>query len=143
MNKRNDKWGGNIENRFRIVSEIMQQARAKVGKYPIFAKINAYEKSMDGIRREEAVTISRYLEQEGCNGIEVSCGIMEEGFITIRGDIPSELVQTNDSKMKKEVMDSMASPEPHFLYNLPQAEEIKKHVRIPVIVVAEFENLKT
>lgn len=145
MNKRSDKWGGNIENRFRIVGEIMQQARAKVGNYPILVKINAYEKSMDGIRTEEAVTISRYLEQEGCNGIEVSCGIMEEGLITIRGDIPFEMVQTNDSKMNKGVMDSMASPEPRFLYNLPQAEEIKKHVRIPVIVVGgirKFEDIK-
>jgi 2,4-dienoyl-CoA reductase-like NADH-dependent reductase (Old Yellow Enzyme family) len=78
MNKRNDIWGGNTENRFRIVGEIMRQARARVGEYPILAKINAYEKSKDGIKIGEAVKISRYLEQAGCDGIEVSCDIVEK-----------------------------------------------------------------
>jgi 2,4-dienoyl-CoA reductase-like NADH-dependent reductase (Old Yellow Enzyme family) len=153
MNKRSDKWGGSTENRFRIVGEIIRQARARVDEYPILAKINAYEKSKDGIRTEEAMKISRCLEQEGCDGIEVSCGIAEEGFVTIRGDFPFEMIATNNFKMEKVprlfyplvefvIERTMASPEPRFLYNLEHAEKIKKNVSIPVIVVGGIRKLE-
>lgn len=153
MNKRNDRWGGTTENRFRIVGEIIRQARARVGEYPILAKINAYEKSKDGIRTEEAVIISRYLEMEGCDGIEVSCGIAEEGFVTTRGDFPFEMISCNNFKMEKipkllhplvglVIKRTMISPEPRFLYNLLHAEEIKKHVSIPIIVVGGIRKLE-
>jgi len=153
MNKRSDKWGGSTENRFRIVGEIIRQARARVGEYPILAKINAYEKSKDGIRTEEVMKISRCLEQEGCDGIEVSCGIAEEGFVTSRGDFPFEMIATNNFKMEKVprlfyplvelvIERTMASPEPRFLYNLDHAEKIKKNVSIPVIVVGGIRKLK-
>ncbi|RPJ73002.1 MAG: NADH:flavin oxidoreductase [Alphaproteobacteria bacterium] len=153
MNKRNDKWGANTENRFRIVGEILRQARARVGEFPILAKINAYEKSKDGIKIDEAVKISRYLEQAGCDGIEVSCGIAEEGFVTTRGNFPFEMIATNNFKMEKiprllyplvglVIKRTMASPEPHFLYNLDHAEEIKKNVNIPVIVVGGIRKLE-
>lgn len=153
MNKRNDIWGGSTENRFRIVNEIIRQARARVGEYPILVKINAYEKSKDGINIEEAVRVSRCLEQAGCDGIEVSCGTVEEGFVTSRGDCPFDAISRNNFKMEKipkffnplvkfMVKRTMTSPEPHFLYNLPHAEEIKKHVSIPVIVVGGIRKLE-
>lgn len=153
MNKRNDKWGSNTENRFRIIGEILRQARARVDEFPILAKINAYEKSKDGIKIEEAVKISMYLEKAGCDGIEVSCGIAEEGFVTTRGDFPFEMITTNNFKMERiprllyplvghVIKRTMVSPEPHFLYNLDHAEEIKKNVSIPIIVVGGIRKLK-
>lgn len=153
MNRRKDKWGGNTENRFRIVGEIIRQVRARVGEYPILAKINAYEKSKDGIKIEEAVKISGYLEQAGCDGIEVSCGSAEEGFVTARGNFPFEMISANNFKTEKipkllhplvglVAKRTMASPEPRFLYNLPHAEEIKKHISIPVIVVGGIRKLE-
>lgn len=153
MNKRNDKWGSNTENRFRIIGEILRQARARVDEFPILAKINAYEKSKDGIKIEEAVRISMYLEKAGCDGIEVSCGIAEEGFVTTRGDFPFEMITTNNFKMERiprllyplvghVIKRTMVSPGPHFLYNLDHAEEIKKNVSIPIIVVGGIRKLK-
>jgi 2,4-dienoyl-CoA reductase-like NADH-dependent reductase (Old Yellow Enzyme family) len=153
MNKRNDKWGGNIENRFRIIDEIMKLARKRVGDYPILAKINAYEKSKDGIKIEQAVKIAKCLEQSGCDAIEVSCGINEEGFITSRGDFPYDIAFKYNYKMKKFPKPlyplakallklTMSSPKPYSLYNLPFAEEIKKHVKIPVIVVGGIRKIE-
>ncbi len=156
MNKRKDRWGGNTENRFRIINEILELSRKKVGNYPILVKINAYEKSKDGMKIEEAVKIAKYLEQSGCDAIEVSCGIAEEGFITARGDFPYNMIFRHNYKIKKIpkffhpllkplLKLTMSSPKPHFLYNLSDAEEIKRHVRIPVIVVGgirKFEEIK-
>ncbi|KHD37108.1 NADH:flavin oxidoreductase [Clostridium acetobutylicum] len=146
MNKRKDKWGGSTENRFRIVSEIMKRARQKFKNYPILAKINGYEASKDGIKLEEAIKISKALENSGINAIEVSCGIAEEGFVTIRGKVPFDMILKCDPTMKripeflKPIVKHVGklivkSPEPHFLYNLNNAREIKNKVTIPVIVV--------
>ncbi|EGW38821.1 NADH:flavin oxidoreductase [Desulfosporosinus sp. OT] len=153
MNKRKDKWGGSTENRFRIVKEIMERAREKVGYYPIIAKINGYEKSKDGITLEEAVLIAKCLEKSKCDGIEVSCGIAEEGFMALRGDFPFAMIAKHNHLMKripkilypvvKPVLKySFASPEPRYLYNVNSAKKIKENVKIPVIVVGGIRKLK-
>ncbi|MDR3601259.1 MAG: NADH:flavin oxidoreductase [Desulfosporosinus sp.] len=153
MNKRKDQWGGSTENRFRIVKEIMYRAREKVGDYPIIAKINGYEKSKDGITLEEAVLIAKYLEKSSCDGIEVSCGIAEEGFMALRGDFPFAMIAKHNHLMKRipkilypvvkpVLKHSFASPEPRYLYNVNSAKKIKENVKIPVIVVGGIRKLK-
>ncbi|HMM19956.1 MAG TPA: NADH:flavin oxidoreductase [Selenomonadales bacterium] len=152
MNKRKDKWGGTTENRFRIVKEIMERAREKVGDFPIIAKINGYEKSKDGLKPDEAVLIARYLEKSGCDAIEVSCGIAEEGFMALRGDFPFDMIAKHNHLMKRvpRLLHPMvkpilqyyfASPEPRHLYNVASAMKIKKNVSMPVIVVGGIRNL--
>lgn len=152
MNKREDKWGGNTEKRFRIVAEVMERTRNRVGNYPILVKINGYEKSKDGLKVEEAVLIAKYLEKSSCNAIEVSCGIAEEGFMATRGDFPFDIIAKDNHLMKKisKIMypivnpilkHAYASPHPIHLYNLSCAMEIKKHVKIPIIVVGGIRRL--
>jgi 2,4-dienoyl-CoA reductase-like NADH-dependent reductase (Old Yellow Enzyme family) len=146
MNKRNDQWGGNVQNRFRIVSEIIREARKAVGPYPIWAKINGYEKSKDGLKIDDSVMIAKLLEQAGCDAIEVSCGIAEEGFVTSRGGFPFEMIVRYEDSFRKVppilyplirpfLMRQFQSPQPIRLYNAEAAEKIKKNVNIPVVVV--------
>lgn len=153
MNKRNDKWGGNFENRFRIIKEIMEKARKLADDFPILVKINAYEKSKDGMKIEEAIKISKYLEELGCDAIEVSCGIAEDGFLISRGGFPFDILVKDNFRMKKIpkllnpivkpiLTETMGSPKPFFLYNLNSAEEIRKHVKIPIIVVGGIRKLE-
>lgn len=153
MNKRTDKWGGSTENRFKIVSEIMKLAREKIGSYPILVKMNAYEKSKDGMKIDEAIKIAKLLEQSGCDAIEVSCGIAEEGFVSSRGGFPYDIITKYNhrtSKLPKVILPfikpvlkmTMSSPKPYFLYNVSNAEEIKKHVKIPVIVVGGIRKIQ-
>jgi len=152
MNKRRDKWGGSTENRFRIIKEIMEKAREKVGAYPIIAKINGYEKSGDGLKLEEAVLIAKYLEKSGCDAIEISCGIAEEGFMALRGEFPFAMIAKHNPLMKRVpklfypvvkliLKHYLASPEPRYLFNVASAMEIKKNVSIPVIVVGGIRSL--
>lgn len=152
MNKRTDHWGGSTENRFRIVKEILQQARAIVGDYPILAKINAYEKSADGMQLEEAIVIAKYLEKYGCDAIEVSNGIIEDGFWFSRGDFPFNIIVEDNFRLKhipvflrpliKPVLEKqLQSPQPYSLFNLNSAEQIRKAVNIPVIVVGGIRKL--
>ncbi|MFH2064363.1 MAG: NADH:flavin oxidoreductase [Pseudomonadota bacterium] len=152
-NQRNDQWGGSTENRFRIIREIFQGARKKVGDYPILIKISAYDHQSDGLRVPESVQIAAMLQEAGCDAIEVSCGIGADGFSTIRvPEIPSEAVlaysfRYKDSNPIVKTLLPVFAPlivnrhEPLFNYNVCAAQEIKKQVSIPVIVVGGIRTL--
>jgi 2,4-dienoyl-CoA reductase-like NADH-dependent reductase (Old Yellow Enzyme family) len=154
MNKRNDRWGKTTENRFRIVREILIQSRQRVGDYPILAKINGFEKSGDGMTIAEAIKIAQLLEEVGCDGIEVSSGIVEDGFWFARGDFPYEMIDRDNYFRLKQIPGflrplikpvlkrRLESPQPYSLYNLDSAEKIKKAVGIPVIVVGGIRKLE-
>lgn len=101
MNRRTDEWGGNTENRFRIVKTIFEKARKEVGNYPIIVKINGYETLKNGMTIEESVKIAKLLEQVGCNGIEVSNGTVKAGLATMRGNVPWEMILAQNDRLNK------------------------------------------
>jgi 2,4-dienoyl-CoA reductase-like NADH-dependent reductase (Old Yellow Enzyme family) len=152
-NERTDQWGGSTENRFRIIREIFQGARKKVGNYPILIKISAYDHQSNGLRVEESVRIAAMLQEAGCDAIEVSCGIGADGFSTIRvTEIPTEAVlafsfRYKDSNPVVKTILPVFAPllvdrhEPLFNYNVCAAQEIKKQVSIPVIAVGGIHTL--
>lgn len=152
MNRRTDEWGGNTENRFRIVKTIFEKARKDVGNYPIIAKINGYETLKNGMSIGESVKIAKLLEQVGCNGIEVSNGTIKAGLATMRGNVPWQMLVAQNDRLNKmplvveSIIGTVAKktfpqPQPKSLYNLDAATAIKIAVNIPVIVVGGITNM--
>lgn len=152
MNRRTDEWGGNTENRFRIVKTIFEKARKEVGNYPIIAKINGYETLKNGMSIDESIKIAKLLEQVGCNGIEVSNGTIKAGLATMRGNVPWQMIVAQNDRLNKmprfakSIIGTVAEktfpqPQPKSLYNLDAATAIKKTVNIPVIVVGGITNI--
>lgn len=152
MNRRTDEWGGNTENRFRIVKTIFEKARKEVGNYPIIAKINGYETLKNGISIGESVKIAKLLEQVGCNAIEVSNGTIKAGLATMRGNVPWQMIVAQNDRLNKmprfakSIIGTVAEkafpqPQPKSLYNLDAATAIKNEVNIPVIVVGGITNI--
>jgi len=146
MNRRTDEWGGNTENRFRIVKTIFEKARKEVGNYPIIAKINGYETLKNGMSIDESIKIAKLLEQVGCNAIEVSNGTIKAGLATMRGNVPWQMIVAQNDRLNKmprfakSIIGTVAEktfpqPQPQSLYNLDAATAIKNAVSIPVIVV--------
>ena len=79
VNKRNDKWGGSLENRARFVLEIYRNIRAKVGdKFPIGIKINSADFQRGGFTEEESMEVVKLLGAEGMDLIEISGGTYEK-----------------------------------------------------------------
>lgn len=117
-NVRNDRWGGNLENRMRFLMEIYRGIRAKVGGgYPVFVKLNAMDFLDGGIEINESAQIARTLAEEGIDAIEVSGGMYE----SYRGKSP---VRTRIRKLEQEA------------YFLSLAKEIKNAVgNVPVMLV--------
>jgi 2,4-dienoyl-CoA reductase-like NADH-dependent reductase (Old Yellow Enzyme family) len=155
LNKRRDKWGGTVENRFRVLEEILQRSREKVGQFPIWAKVSAFDENRNRKELDEIIKGCQILQESGCDAVEVSCGygFRDKGFDTIRvPKIPVEAMLAllpnfkNYSPLKKRVL-KIALPllvkkyKPLHNYNVSSAEKIKKNLDIPVIVVGGIRKL--
>lgn len=145
-NERSDRWGGSLENRFRIIREISKRSAKNEKGFPLWIKINGYDNQKNGMRVEEAAGIARMAEEAGIASIEVSCGGSGDGFSTVRvTSIPTEaILEFTDYKKKsslfKFVMPALAPfmvkrYEPLENYNVCAAAEISRNVKIPVAVV--------
>ncbi len=154
MNRRKDRWGGSLENRFRIIEEIFTRTKERVGSFPLLVKLNGHEgKKKRGMTAPEAVEIAKMLENKGCAAIEVSCGIYEDGMYVVRGNtIPVEALKSFSFKLKRvspflrPVAGQLArflvkKSSPLTIYNVPDSELIKKAVSIPVIVVGGIKSI--
>ena len=114
-----------VPNSTRMYEDIRKEVGAD---YPVMIKINCEDQIRGGITLEESIAMSKELEAQGFNAIEVSGGIYEAGFATTKGDIPEELIGFYPGNLQKVA-------EFREGYFLPQAAEIKKNVSIPVISV--------
>ena len=77
-NQREDQYGGSTENRTRIIKDIYQLARRKVGDlFPILIKINTTDFLPGGIDLNEAVRVGKILSDVGFAAIETSGGMWE------------------------------------------------------------------
>ncbi len=121
-NRRKDKWGGSVENRARIILEILKACRKEVGKeFPILIKLNSDDCIEGGLKVEEAVRIASMLGQAGIDAVEVSGGIGDSFPSACRPDIKSmkeEAYFANNAQKIKEALEGtfgkggLGSPDP-------------------------------
>ncbi|WP_291581132.1 NADH:flavin oxidoreductase [Clostridium sp. UBA6640] len=77
-NKRNDEYGGSLENRLRIIKESIDSMRKYVGPdYPIGVRISASEEVEDGMTPEYVNKVAKKLEEYGADFIHLSDGSYE------------------------------------------------------------------
>jgi 2,4-dienoyl-CoA reductase-like NADH-dependent reductase (Old Yellow Enzyme family) len=75
FNKRQDAYGGSIENRARIVLETLQSVRRGVGEeYPVLIKINSEDFVDGGLTVDVMLYVAAQLERGGIDAIEMSGG---------------------------------------------------------------------
>ena len=92
-NKRNDEYGGNDENRARIIIEIIKKMRKEVGPdFIISMKINCEDGYPEGITQEGFLTACKLAEKAGVDMIQVSG--MEWWFGKIKPKTPVFFQQT-------------------------------------------------
>ncbi len=72
-NRRDDKYGGTLEKRVRIIKDIMVQSRALVGDdFPITIKLNSEERVKRGIVPETFDALAKAIVKTGVDAIDVS-----------------------------------------------------------------------
>lgn len=80
INKRDDEYGGSLENRSRIFYEILASVRQAVGDgFNIWFKISIAEGTNGGYGPEEGTALSIALLKSGADGINVSSGTSYSG----------------------------------------------------------------
>lgn len=75
FNRRSDGYGGSIEARCRLVTEVIDRVRNAVGPtFPIGIKINSTDQLDDGLTQDDALEAVRLLDQTSIDLIEISGG---------------------------------------------------------------------
>ncbi len=119
-NKRDDAYGGSLENRVKFIVQVYEEIRQRVGKaFPIMIKINSEDFLNDGITVAEIIQVSHMLEDLGIDAIEMSGGTFESGKL-----IPSR--------------PGTSKSEDREVYYRKAAETFKKEIKIPLILVGGF-----
>ena len=78
-NQRTDKWGGSLENRARLLLEIVRGARKAIGpNLAVSVKLNSSDFQKGGFSHEECLQVVQWLDQEGVDLLELSGGNYEQ-----------------------------------------------------------------
>jgi 2,4-dienoyl-CoA reductase-like NADH-dependent reductase (Old Yellow Enzyme family)/thioredoxin reductase len=110
VNKRNDRFGGSFMGRMRFPVEIIHAIQYKCGPdFPIGIRYSGEEWIEGGRMLDESVMAAELFEEHGVAYLDISAGIFE---------VPGP------------TMDPMYYPQG---WNTYTSEEIKKHVKVPVI----------
>jgi len=122
-NRRDDRWGGSLENRARLLLETVRAVRAAVGpRFPLAVKLNSSDFVKGGFEPAECVQVVRWLSDAGIDLLEVSGGTYEQ--------IEFFKAQTED-----EIRASTRQREAMFL---KYADAIKAVATMPVMVTGGF-----
>jgi 2,4-dienoyl-CoA reductase (NADPH2) len=72
-NHRTDEYGGPIENRARILVEILREIRTRVGDdFAVWVRLNSTENRPDGATLDDCIAIARLAEAAGADAVHVS-----------------------------------------------------------------------
>jgi len=110
FNKRKDGYGGDLENRAKILLEVLQEVRRAVGsQFPVMVKLNSDDYLNGGLHLEDSLQVGMMLQQAGIDAIELSGGTMVSGDLNpSRSGILSEKKEAyfrNAGKAFKENLD--------------------------------------
>jgi 2,4-dienoyl-CoA reductase (NADPH2) len=103
-NKRNDQWGGSIENRMRLAIETIKAVRKAVGeKFIIIFRLSMLDLVEGGNSWEDVVTMAKAVEQAGATLINTGIGWHEARVPTIVTSVPRAAFTWVTERMKQEV----------------------------------------
>ncbi len=126
-NRRQDRWGGSLENRALFLLEIMRAVRRAVGSsFPVSIKLNSDDFRKGGFSHTDCLEVVRLLNSEGVDLLEISGGNYEQ---------PRLLGVTGREKDAVAVRPSTRIREAYFL---EYAEAIKKIATMPLMVTGGF-----
>jgi 2,4-dienoyl-CoA reductase-like NADH-dependent reductase (Old Yellow Enzyme family) len=125
-NKRTDEYGGTIENRARIVLDILKAIREVVGEnFPVLVKINSNDFVEGGFSLQDMIETALLLESAGIDAIEMSGGnLLYSGKL---GPVRAGKID---------------SPEKEVFYR-EAAKQYKQKIKVPLILVGGIRSFET
>jgi 2,4-dienoyl-CoA reductase-like NADH-dependent reductase (Old Yellow Enzyme family)/NADPH-dependent 2,4-dienoyl-CoA reductase/sulfur reductase-like enzyme len=77
FNRRDDAYGGSLENRMRLLLETVRMIRDELPEFPCMVRISATEYVEGGYTEAEAIALAQALENEGVIALDLSGGSNE------------------------------------------------------------------
>jgi len=128
-NLRTDDYGGSLENRARLLLEIVRDIRQQVGpKFPISVKINSADFQKGGFNFSESLQVANWLQEAGIDLLEISGGNYEQASMM---DIDGLLEPVEEQNVKQSTKEREA-------YFLDFAAAMQETVTIPLMVTGGF-----
>jgi len=126
-NKRQDRWGGALENRARLLLDTLAEVRAAVGPgFPLSVKLNASDFQKGAFTHADCVALVRLLNDATLDLLELSGGSLEQ---------PKQV----GASLRDEGEDARpASTRSREAYFLEFAGAVKAVARMPVMVTGGF-----
>ncbi len=79
VNRRDDEWGGSLENRARLLLECVRAVRGEVGSdFPVAVKLNSADFQQGGFSFDDCLRVIEMLNDEGLDLLEISGGTYEQ-----------------------------------------------------------------
>jgi len=113
-NPRRDGYGGSLENRARMLLEVLSAVRKTVGsEFPVLIKFNASDGVENGMTLQESLKVAVMLQDAGIDGIELSGGLLNAANL----------------------MAGSYGDEENKVYFEDEARIYKRAIRVPLILV--------
>ncbi len=127
-NRRDDQYGGSLENRARLLLEVLAAMRETVGAgFPIGVKLNSADFQKGGFDFEDSLQVVQWLEQAGIDLIEISGGTYEQPkLLNIDGLEEPEQQNVKQSTRLREA------------YFVDFAKAMQEVVSVPLLVTGGF-----
>ncbi|WP_040163749.1 NADH:flavin oxidoreductase/NADH oxidase [Microbacterium gorillae] len=83
-NERTDQWGGTLQNRARLVLDVIRTVRAEVGEaYPVFVRFSGTDAAPGGLEVSDIAQVATWAEEAGADLYDVSsAGLVAHQHIT-------------------------------------------------------------
>lgn len=127
-NQRTDRWGGSLENRARLLLEVLKAIRLRTGPdFTIAVKLNSADFQKGGFSFSDSTQVAQWLTSGGIDLIEISGGNYEQPrMMDMEG-------------MEKPVTSTLpASTAAREAYFLDFAIELQRTVSVPLMVTGGF-----
>lgn len=126
-NQRTDQWGGSLENRSRLLLQVVTECREEVGPtFPISVKLNSSDFQRGGFTEAESLEVVKMLSDAGMDLIEISGGTYEKAAFFLG----------KDKKRQKE------STQKREAYFLDFAKQVRKISQVPLMITGGFRSFE-
>lgn len=123
-NRRDDRYGGSLENRARLLLEIVAKVREALGsEFPISVKLNSADFQRGGFDFEDSLQVAQWLQEAGIDCLEISGGTYEQ---------PKLLgVEGLEEVQQQSIAESTKAREAYFV---DFAKAMREKINIPLMV---------
>ena len=130
-NQRDDRWGGSLGNRARLLLDVLKAVREKTGPtFTIAVKLNSADFQKGGFSFSDSTTVAQWLSEGGIDLIEISGGNYEQ-----------PRMMDMDGMEKPDTSALPASTAAREAYFVDFARQMQHTVKVPLMVTGGFRSV--